>query len=670
MKGYIKSLENELSAPKNSNNCVASVPTPESSTSSSRSYGYCQNASPSAHPATPYQRPQWEGIQVSTTRTDQPSYYGPASSFYLVRRIGGFLSKVLDQPYAEQKLHPWSRSTESRIAQIQSTEVVIDNAVSLGIVAEKSSHGMTDLSRVQEESLLRLFWEGYHCLLPVVDEMDFRSHYASLWQVSSKGRKDSPLVDIIIALCQQYSYAFTPHRRNASRPDISGPSDDAATAGRWHYRRAQSLLASSLENPSITTVQCYIFMMVYLCCASFHNMCHIMAAQAIRTAQVLGLHLEPPRDIPEPQRELRRRIWWSLWILDAKTSMKLCRPLAVDVAYTTVSIPSDGLEVAENSGTNLRPFSDGISWLSYITYQTRLYVVMLGIYDPLYLKFGESIHQHRLVCIYHDPQVLELCAVMLAEKLPCMRLWVESLPMALKCRRQNEGRPFSTDRAAFDIDDLAPTWLTRQRVCMELTYHHFMVLLTRPFITFYTPATTHTPLTERHATTCVEHAIKFSSLMHQVVTESDIFSGWTEYFSLLWNSSITMVGFLLAYPIHPATPRARQALDKAITVFDILGVNFGVSEDAAAITRDLISKADLVASRLGAGVDVTMQSTETDNAEQSANEEIPVGSSLSWLDPNQQYDAGQFNDLVDWALSVDSFNNFEKFFDFSDAGTG
>ncbi|KAH7166457.1 fungal-specific transcription factor domain-containing protein [Dactylonectria macrodidyma] len=612
----LKQRVRELEAKLHSSANRGSIPTPDHISNFS-SPGF------DSHLATPLQtispppafssrsKPQWRGIYVDTARSDQPSYYGASSSFYFVSRIGGYLGKALQLPCADQAMQLPGPSKKVHLdAEARGSSE--DPAAS---VNERPRF----MSRSQEESLLRLFWEGYHCIAPVIDEVEFRKHYASLWEPSRACRKPSPLVDIILALCLQYGYAYIP-QAVATSTEGEASLDDATIAGRWYYRRSQSLLMADLESPSISTVQSYIFASMYLCCASFQNMSHIITAQAIRTAQVLGLHVEPPADMPHGERELRKRIWWAVWMSDTKISYKLGRPFLVDRAQVTATMFSDDIEAASYNGATLGSYGPNVTWLSYAIHNHRLFHTMMDIYDPLWGRFGEVISQNGLSCVYTDPDAVETCAKLLATKLPAIKSWVDNVPVELKMQRRGGGEPYSTGCLAVEIEALAPTWLQRQRVCLELTYHNVVINLTRPFITFYSHPGTYTPVAERHATTCVDHAVSFTLIMHQIVTESDLMSGWSEYFSVQWNAAITLVGFVLAYPIHQATLKARNALDKAVAVFDVFGANFAA--------------------------------TAWGNTDGSND-------GLAWLDPSQQDGFGQF---MDWALSVDSFNSFERFF--------
>lgn len=628
-------------------------------------------------------KPQWEGIHVATSRSDQTSYYGPASAFYFVSRIGAFLARALQQPCEGRSMQP---KGADRTVILGNGHEQDDEREGMAMRAAGGYSHNPSMNRTQEEYFLSLWWEGYHCFQPIVDETELRRHYASLWEPGRPNRRQSALVDIILALCLQYGYTFIPRDANRSS-DRDASFDDATIAGRWYYRRSQALLTADLESPSITTVQCYVFTVTYLCCASFQNMCHVVIAQAVRVAHIIGLHLEPPASLPKGERELRKRIWWALWTLDSKTSAKLGRPFIIDASQTTVTWPSDDFETASYNGATLGFYSPTVTWLTYSLQNQKLVHAMADVHTALYSKCGEVMAARGLSSLYKDPSALECCAELLATKMPAMRAFVDQVPAAMKTRRRGGGEPFSNDRSALEIESLAPMWLQRQRVCLELSYTAAMTNLTRPFITFYSNSSTYSPIAERHAAASVNYAISHTHIMHQLVTETDLMGGWSEYFLWQWNAAITICGFILAYPIHPSTPSARRALDKAIAIFDKYGADFAVSASAGAITRDLVAKADLLAGRLRN--EITSGSTSgtepspipgssmpslysgsiggvsTNPSDNISNPTSAGEDSLAWLDPSQQDDPTYFSEFMDWALSVDSFNSFERFFDAS-----
>ncbi|KAL2827257.1 fungal-specific transcription factor domain-containing protein [Aspergillus pseudoustus] len=61
---------------------------------------------------------------------------------------------------------------------------------------------------------------------------------------------------------------------------------------------------------------------------------------AIRIAQEMGLHREPPLSLPRSTAGLRRRIWWTLFIRDRILAVSQGRPLNIDQDFCTVAMVS------------------------------------------------------------------------------------------------------------------------------------------------------------------------------------------------------------------------------------------------------------------------------------------------------------------------------------------
>ncbi|KAH6672839.1 fungal-specific transcription factor domain-containing protein [Halenospora varia] len=537
----------------------------------------------------------WEGIQTSTALVNQTQYHGPSSMFYFMGRMSLYLGEALQQPHSERQMQP---NSASRHFADPTNPRKINHEDTLMHAAQMPTNE-NYLTGTQENYFLNLFWQSYHCTLQVIDEAEFREHYNSLWPGNGKPRKMSALVDIVLAISMQYGIAFVPRGDAAERrkASVEIDSNDASIAGRWFYRRCQTLLACELESPSITTLQCHIFSVIYLCNGSFQNMAQLFLSLAVRTAQILGLHLEPPEDMPQTQRELRKRLWWTLYAVEAKTCMKLGRPWSTQISEVTCTLPADDRDLALQASSSFASFGDSISWLHYNTLNIKLVLAARAVYVAFFDKCADILGANSGRTLYNDPQGLESSADFLLTSMKCLQTWLRSVPDALKTQRKNGGEPFSTDRSTLDIETFAPAWLQRQRLLLELLYHNLSMNLYRPFINFSANTSSSTPLAEQNATSCVNHAMALTHIMNQMLNENDLLSGWNEAYQWQWNASITMVGFVLAYPMTPTTPPARNAINSAIEVFENYGNNFAMAISAAEVTRDLASKADFLIDR-------------------------------------------------------------------------
>ncbi|KAI2602130.1 fungal-specific transcription factor domain-containing protein [Hypoxylon sp. NC1633] len=534
-----------------------------------------------------------EGIQVRTSRSQQETWYGPSSLFYFIRRVNTCLNNSLRQTRPLNHMLPDSANKLcDGPAQPSTKDQVLRPAPTMG--ADLDSKG-DYLTPTQEEYFISLFWQSYHTSLAILDEAAFKEHYQSLWTTSSRERKPSALVDIVIALCLQHGVALRPGAGTtiSASPNPKADNNDATTAGRGHYQRCQRLLMSELENPTLMTLQCHILSLAYLCSGSFPNMADSTCALAVRTAYMLGLHLDPPQELPQRERELRKRLLWALYILDSKISMKLGRPFLLDHHDVTSSLPGDGQETAALSGSMFPPLGENATWLTFNLQHVKLFLAVRTAYTSFYKKHLSTDGPAKDTDSRDDSKIVESHAEYLGPHLDRIEEWVKDVPSIIKTDRQDNGIPFSTDLSSLEIEQFASPWLQRQRLLLELMYHNLCINLFRPFIRF-TPMTTPTPLADKIATDCAAHAITLTRIMHQVVSSTTILTGWHEAFQWQWNAAMTLIGFVVAYPQHPSTPTARNAIDLSIAVFEFFARSLATAASAVVIARDLGAQADVL----------------------------------------------------------------------------
>jgi hypothetical protein len=439
------------------------------------------------------------------------------------------------------------------------------------------------LTPTQEEYFMDLFWQTYHTSLYVVlNESGFKKHYQSLWMSNLCSRRNSALVDIVIAMCMQYGVSSLSSDRQGSI--IWG--EDATMAGRWHYRRGWTLLAYEMESPTISTLQGYLLCAVYLCGGSFHNMVDSTCGLAVRIAYQLGLHVEPSRRVSEEERQLRRRLWWAVCLLDSKMAIKFGRPFMVSVSATAPALPEDSLEVAKVSGSAFAPIGPNTTWLSFSLHQIKLYNL---VREALTAIYGTNISLPQGHTVWDHPWALEQIARGLTPYMKRLEDWTRQLPESLKTRRRGGANAYATNRSILEIEQFAPAWLQRQRIVLEGGYHHLCICLLRPFITFGAELTEGS-LAESNAQRCIEHAIELSRFLQQVITATSILNGWHEAFQWQWSATITLVGFVSAYPTNRLATEAREALSTSISVLEIFGTSFAASASASSLVKDLYSR--------------------------------------------------------------------------------
>lgn len=171
-------------------------------------------------------------------------------------------------------------------------------------------------------------------------------------------------------------------------------------------------------------------------------------------------------------------------------------------------------------------------------------------------------------------------------------------------------------------------------------------------------------MTRSHAESAVNHGMMITHIMHQILTDTDILTGWYEAFQWQWNAALTLAGYFFAYPTPAGMARTvRQAVDRAIAVFDIFGRNFAVANSAAAVMRNLAAKADFLAAK--AGHNDPSQAARPLQPLEAAGDALEEGIGLT-ENSEAAIVAGEANAAamqpalaMDMTFSVESFNNLE-----------
>jgi len=550
-----------------------------------------------------FSKSRWQGSGILDPLSGKTTYFGPTSSPHLVHRMSHYIGKTLEKPFPTELLQPQRRSAH------------------LAFLAHQDEDP-GGLSRTQEETFINLFWQFCHCIIPIVSESEFRVQYNFLWldlPPNSSKRKPSALVDIILALCMQFGTVFMGLNQRSEDEDSNIDPINFPVTGSRYYRRCQDLISLDLEAPSIDTLRCHLFSTVYLYNASLMNMAHSRVAVAVRTAHMLGLHHNAPSDLPTSEQQLHKRIWWSTYLLDSQISMDVGRPLMICTLETSCELPKADKEHANLSGSQLKFDDETFSWLSFQVQSIKLSKMTRDIYTDLHHECSRILEVTGSKNIYDDQNNLEMLAIFLRQQIARIDFWVRGVPEPIKIKRENGVEPFSTHRSRFQIDVYSPLWLQRQSLLLELMYHNLVMSLFRPFLRFPPVQVSLTPTCDSHCISALNHAMTITALLNQVLSETDIMNGFYQTYRYQWDSTICMLGFVLAHPACPPTPSARNGLQKALANLEILGTYFSDAVSATNSVREAIKQIGILADKFRASL--PFQAAETISWEQGQSHE-------------------------------------------------
>ncbi|KPM43653.1 hypothetical protein AK830_g2865 [Neonectria ditissima] len=151
-------------------------------------------------------------------------------------------------------------------------------------------------------------------------------------------RSDSSFVCLAMA-----AFALGSHWTQLERPDGSSPGSrpEDGDPGRVFYSQAKALIPDIIDRPCLRSIQAPFVLGVYLMPASAIGSSYVYMGLALRKALAFDLHQNSDdQNIDEREREVRRRLWWSIYSLERCTTVKLNRPRSISVDIVTAPLPS------------------------------------------------------------------------------------------------------------------------------------------------------------------------------------------------------------------------------------------------------------------------------------------------------------------------------------------
>lgn len=221
-----------------------------------------------------------------------------------------------------------------------------------------------NLGAVDLDAAIDGYFGLYHNSYPLVEEHTFRAQYAQVIPRPS-GRSWHALAFIIAAIGH-----FT---------TATGPTD---TDHRL-FRAAQSNMSvASLETGNITLVQTLTLMSNYLQKRNKPNSGYNYLGLALHMGMGLGLHKEfVGWDISPLDMEMRRRVWWCMFVFNVGAAITFGRPLAWPNKNVEVSLP---LNVSSRALTNLSRTipaeADHVTTYSSVIMQSKFHMLTNEIY--------------------------------------------------------------------------------------------------------------------------------------------------------------------------------------------------------------------------------------------------------------------------------------------------
>ncbi|KAH7069462.1 fungal-specific transcription factor domain-containing protein [Paraphoma chrysanthemicola] len=266
-----------------------------------------------------------DSLSLLPDQQGQVQYIGPASSFSFhlklrtlvgsnpIRQFVLFGRNAADQEPMDGDSDPHTLSTPSAASNVDHNSPA-DRRTSVPEAAPSL------------ESLIGAFFDHINPDFPVLHEASFREAYEA-WLASPAGADPAWLCGFLCVLLLA---------RRVAR--VTFPEDQE----RLWWRRVQSLLPVVIFTSSVMAVQAMMLAAMHLHNTNHRDACWNLTGTAVRVAFAIGLHQDKVSTTQTPlARELRKRLWWTLYAFEQMQVSSYDRPSAIEHPGSKISCPNE-----------------------------------------------------------------------------------------------------------------------------------------------------------------------------------------------------------------------------------------------------------------------------------------------------------------------------------------
>ncbi|KAK8858801.1 hypothetical protein IAR55_003031 [Kwoniella newhampshirensis] len=191
------------------------------------------------------------------------------------------------------------------------------------------------------DALVHMYFSKIHHTFPIVDKPRFLQQYQTAMDGLRQGRpsKDSHFLCVLFAVYASAASLTKKVFHDRTEFEFSSPKE---YIGLEFYEKALYMYWIGFRTMKLENIVCMALLSACLAGWNTLSQSWVLAGQAVRGAQDLGLHRSPKKAEVDPiAKEYRRRVWWCVYGLDKILSVSLGRPSGVNDDDCDVELPSD-----------------------------------------------------------------------------------------------------------------------------------------------------------------------------------------------------------------------------------------------------------------------------------------------------------------------------------------
>lgn len=244
------------------------------------------------------------------------------------------------------------------------------------------------------DTYLTIYFTTIHIAYPFVNEILFRRRYDKLYETQSSEELDLPWLVLLFTL-----FGIGAYYTSFAQPTPNNLPFD-------YYQQALEYESKTIQIRSIDNINATIARCFFLLATCQTGKCWITLGTAVRLAQSMGLHVKDLKRRYQHTRgnikdEMRRRTWYSIYVLDRLLALQLGRPPAIHADDYNVDLPARLDDTCFNYAADTVPEPTqcdacfvGDYFLAVIDFSHIIYYVIHELYSPSQiLKIGTGLRR-------------------------------------------------------------------------------------------------------------------------------------------------------------------------------------------------------------------------------------------------------------------------------------
>ncbi|KAF9285808.1 hypothetical protein BGZ68_003551 [Mortierella alpina] len=333
-----------------------------------------------------------------------------------------------------------------------------------------------------------------------------------------------------------------------------------------YFSRAKIILDETYHVSSVSMVQALVLMSHHQFAQGNYSGGWLYTGMAIRISHEIGLHRQDiSTNMPE-QDEIRKRVWWALYLCDRFGSSMLGRPLSINDEDFSVQMPSDdwisnvfGQDVVEY------PFEPETVISFRLFWTVKLIIKMGEVLNTMYSIGAET----------DDALLAELSKTQLPQLHNSLTSWFLALPKELMYT------PYATS-ANGDAPPSSPTAL------MHMIYYTCLTMLHRPYLRSFEPTTIDTNFLDSSRSICTAAATNVCHIIDSLLQNGQL-RGASHYSAACLLSAGTVHIHCALVPIPGTLETTRAGIIKTLRAAQELIKTFPAVEALMAAGLDVIA---------------------------------------------------------------------------------